>query len=96
MPKHIRKLFVRGEPTSGRLQIQPLDLAMLRDIAEYRLMNSEQLGALHHRGLRNFQRRLADLYHEGYLERVTGVEPVTSPWKGDVIPLYHTRDATNH
>lgn len=26
-------------------------------------------------------------------ERVRGVEPLTSPWKGDVIPLYNTRDA---
>ncbi len=69
MPKHTLKKFVRDESTSGRLQIQPLDLSMLRDIAEYRLMNSEQLGALYHRGLRNFQRRLADLFHEGYLER---------------------------
>lgn len=25
-------------------------------------------------------------------ERVRGVEPLTSPWKGDVIPLYNTRD----
>ncbi len=25
------------------------------------------------------------------LERVTGVGPVSSPWKGDIIPLYHTR-----
>src|ERR1035437_6932806 len=25
------------------------------------------------------------------MERVTGVEPVSSPWKGDIIPLYDPR-----
>lgn len=36
-------------------------------------------------------------YHAGaiqldiFMERVTGVGPVSPPWQGDVIPLYHTR-----
>ena len=30
------------------------------------------------------------------IERVRGVEPLTSPWKGDVIPLYNTRVAPPH
>jgi hypothetical protein len=25
------------------------------------------------------------------LERAMGVEPTTSPWKGDVLPLYYAR-----
>src|SRR5579884_4091514 len=25
------------------------------------------------------------------LERVTGIEPVSSPWQGDILPLNHTR-----
>jgi hypothetical protein len=72
MPKHRRNLFERdAAASSGRLAIQlaPLDLAMLKDVSDYRLMNSAQIGYLHHRGLRNFQRRLADLFREGYLER---------------------------
>lgn len=28
------------------------------------------------------------------LERVTGVGPVSPPWQGDIIPLYHTRSST--
>ncbi len=69
MPKHTRKKFVRDESTSGRLRIAPSDAALLKSVADYRFMNTEQIAALHHRGLRNFQRRLADLFHEGYLER---------------------------
>ena len=30
------------------------------------------------------------------LERVTGVGPVSSPWKGDIIPLYDTRFFWNY
>lgn len=26
------------------------------------------------------------------LERVTGVEPVSLPWQGNVLPLNHTRN----
>ncbi|GEM_PF-7005850 len=25
------------------------------------------------------------------MERVTGIEPVASPWQGDILPLYDTR-----
>lgn len=28
-------------------------------------------------------------------ERVTGIEPVSCPWEGHVMPLYHTRGITN-
>ncbi len=69
MPKHSKEKFVRDESSSGRLQIQPLDLALLRDISEYRLLNTEQIASLHHRGLRNLQRRLYKLFHAGYLSR---------------------------
>jgi hypothetical protein len=69
MPKQKRKKFVRGRVQSGRLRIQPLDLALLNDLAEFRFLNTDQIAALHHRGLRNLQRRLSDLYHEGYIDR---------------------------
>lgn len=71
MPKHTLKKFIRDESASGRLQIQPPDLAILRDVAEYRIMNTEQIASLHHRGLRNLQRRLSLLFHAGYLERLS-------------------------
>ena len=70
MPKHILKKFVRDESVSGRLQIQPPDLTLLKDVAEYRIMNTEQIASLRHRGLRNLQRRLSLLFHAGYLERI--------------------------
>ncbi len=69
MPKHAKDKFVRDESSSGRLQIQPHDLALLKDVSEYRLMNTEQIASLHHRGLRNLQRRLYKLFHAGYLSR---------------------------
>lgn len=69
MPKHIYKKFVRSPDTAGRLRIQPSDVALLRDLSEYRFLNTEQVLALRHRGLRNLQRRLHDLYHAGYLDR---------------------------
>ena len=69
MPKHAKEKFIRDEAMSGRLQIQPHDLAILRNVAEYRLMNTEQIASLHHRGLRNLQRRLYKFFHAGYLSR---------------------------
>ena len=30
-----------------------------------------------------------------YLERVTRIELVRSPWQGDRLPLHHTRKKTN-
>jgi hypothetical protein len=69
MPKHIYKKFVRSPDKGGRLRIQPSDVALLRDLSEYRFLNTEQVLALRHRGLRNLQRRLHDLYHAGYLDR---------------------------
>lgn len=30
------------------------------------------------------------------LERNTGIEPVPSPWKGDVLPLYESRFMCTH
>ena len=69
MPEQKRKKFVRGGVQSGRLRIQPLDLALLTDLAEFRFLNTGQIAALHRRGLRNLQRRLSNLYHEGYVDR---------------------------
>ena len=29
------------------------------------------------------------------MERVTGVEPVSQPWEGRVLPMYYTRKCDN-
>ena len=46
-------------------------------------------------GLRNFTTSLSEkpmyLACTFLRERVTGIEPVSPPWQGDVIPIYHTR-----
>ncbi|MCL5114153.1 MAG: replication-relaxation family protein [Patescibacteria group bacterium] len=69
MPKHSRKKFVRAGGQPGRLRLVPSDAALLSDLASYRFMNTEQIATLRHRGLRNLQRRLADLFHVGFVER---------------------------
>lgn len=69
MPKHNLKKFVRSRTEDGRLRIHTGDVALLRDLSEYRFLNTEQIRALHRRGLRNLQRRLHDLYHAGYVDR---------------------------
>ncbi len=69
MSEQKRKKFVRGGVQSGRLRIQPLDLALLTDLAEFRFLNTGQIAALHRRGLRNLQRRLSNLYHAGFVDR---------------------------
>ena len=28
---------------------------------------------------------------EWFMERVTGIEPVSHPWEGCILPLYYTR-----
>ncbi len=68
MPIPRRKKFVRSEDRDP-LKLTARDTAILRDAAEYRFLNSEQLLALHEGGRRNLKQRLSLLYQHGYLDR---------------------------
>lgn len=69
MPQHSFKKFVRGSEPPGNCRLQARDSAILRDLADCRLLNTEQIVALYSGGLRNLQRRLRHLYRQGYVER---------------------------
>jgi hypothetical protein len=69
MPVHQNKKFVRSEKPPGNLHIQPRDLDILRDLAEYRFSSMEQILALHGGGMRNLQRRLRYMFHMGIVDR---------------------------
>lgn len=62
-----RKKFVRSVPDP--LKLQPRDLAILQDVAEFRFLNTPQILALHQGGKRNLLRRLSALFEHGYLDR---------------------------
>lgn len=62
------KKFVRTSAPQP-FRIQPRDHELLCAVADYRFLNTQQLLALHQGGERNLKRRLAALYHLGYLER---------------------------
>ncbi|MBI2021236.1 replication-relaxation family protein, partial [Candidatus Giovannonibacteria bacterium] len=51
------------------LKLQPRDIALLRDVGEFRFLNTEQIFALHPGGKRNLSRRLTALFQHGYLDR---------------------------
>ena len=55
---------------SDPLKLQPRDITLLRDVADFRFLNTEQVLALHSGGSRrNLMERLSRLYHHGYLDR---------------------------
>ena len=68
MSKLRRQKFVRGVSTDP-LKIQPRDTALLRDVAEFRFLNTEQLLSLHEGSRRNIVERLSRLYQHSYLDR---------------------------
>ncbi len=68
MPKPYRKKFVRGEATDP-LKLTSRDLELIRDVAEFRFLNTDQLLALHEGGRRNLKQRLSLLFQHGYLDR---------------------------
>lgn len=70
MPNPRRQKFVRGG-TADPLKLQPRDIALLRDMAEFRFLNTPQILALHPGGRRNLLRRLSSLFEHGYLDRPT-------------------------
>ncbi|KKU65532.1 MAG: hypothetical protein UX89_C0027G0001 [Parcubacteria group bacterium GW2011_GWA2_47_16] len=70
MPKARLQKFIRGG-VADPLRLQPRDIALLRDVWEFRFLNSEQLLSLHVGGVRNIKQRLSLLYQHGYLDRPT-------------------------
>jgi len=68
MSKPRSKLFQRLE-VSDPLKLQPRDITLLRDVGEFRFMNTPQILALHQGGERNLLRRLSSLFQHGYLDR---------------------------
>ncbi len=69
MPPHRHRKFVRSKEPPGQLRIQPRDEELFRDLASYRFLDTEQIFALHPAGERNARRRLATLFHMGFLDR---------------------------
>ena len=67
MPKTRRKKYVRSK--SNPLLVQAQDRALLRDLAEYRFLNTEQILALNPRGKRNLLRRLAAMFDHELLDK---------------------------
>jgi hypothetical protein len=68
MPKTYRPRFARSEATDP-LKLTSRDLELIRDVAEFRFLNTEQLLALHEGSQRNLMARLTLLFHHGYLDR---------------------------
>ncbi len=68
MAKPRPKLFQRLE-VADPLKLQPRDIALLRDVADFRFLNSEQVLALHEGSRRNLMTRLNLLFQHGYLDR---------------------------
>jgi len=68
MSKPRLKLFQRLE-VSDPLKLQPRDITLLRDVGEFRFLNTPQILALHKGGERNLLRRLSSLFQHGYLDR---------------------------
>ena len=68
MSKLRPKLFQRLE-VADPLKLQPRDITLLRDVGEFRFLNTPQILALHKGGERNLLRRLSSLFQHGYLDR---------------------------
>lgn len=73
MPQTIFKQFKRtNKKPSKRLQLQPRDIEILKSLAEYRFLDSQQILALHplkSGGSRYHLRRLQHLFHHCYIDR---------------------------
>jgi len=68
MPKIYRPRFSRSEETDP-LKLTSRDLELIRDVFEFRFLNTEQLLALHEGGRRNLKQRLSLLFQHGFLDR---------------------------
>ncbi len=62
-----RQKYVRN--VKDTLKLQPRDIAILKDIATFRFLNTPQILAMHEGGKRNLLRRLSALFGHGYLDR---------------------------
>ncbi len=69
MPVHRHKKFERSKEPPENVRIQPRDLELLRDIAEYRFLDTQQILALYPTSPRNVRLRLLKLYQDGFVER---------------------------
>ncbi|MDP2704288.1 MAG: replication-relaxation family protein [bacterium] len=79
MAKSIRKKFIRSDAPPGQMRIQPRDVAILRDLASFRFLNTEQVLSLHPGGRRNILQRLSWLYHSGFVERPESQKHIDLP-----------------
>ncbi len=68
MAKPRLKPFQRSD-VADPLKLQPRDITLLRDVGEFRFLNTPQILALHKGGKRNLLRRLSSLFQHGYLDR---------------------------
>jgi hypothetical protein len=66
--KYLYKRF-RRNPTPKPFRLQPQDLEVLKQLADYRFLNTYQILVLQPRGLRNLRRRLQYLFHAGLVDR---------------------------
>jgi hypothetical protein len=62
--------FKREKDAFSGMQIQPRDIEILKDLADYRFLNTEQIIALHGESHRNIKLRLQKLFHNGFVDRV--------------------------
>ncbi|MDE1925538.1 MAG: replication-relaxation family protein [Patescibacteria group bacterium] len=68
MTRPQRQKLVRRK-VADPLSLTARDIALLRDLGEYRFLNTEQILALHQGGQRNLMRRLAAMFDLGFLDR---------------------------
>ena len=68
MTKSQSKKFFRGG-VADPLRLQPRDITLLRDVWEFRFLNTEQVLALYDGSRRNLRGRLNLLFQHGYLDR---------------------------
>lgn len=73
MPQTIFKQFKRtNKKPNQRLRLQPRDIEIFKNLAEYRFLDSQQILALHplkSGGVRYHQLRLQYLFHHSYIDR---------------------------
>jgi hypothetical protein len=64
------KKYKREKGAFSKMQIQRRDIEILRSLADYRFLTSEQIVALYGESERNIKLRLQKLYHNCFLDRL--------------------------
>lgn len=68
------KKYKREKGAFSGMQIQPRDIEIVKSLAEYRFLNTQQIIALYGgqegEGERNIKRRLQKLFHNGFVDRL--------------------------